>query len=109
MRLEVTVERAMVLVAAALGQNVDHAAKGLAILGLKATRLDLNLLDEVEIHAVSKRSKNAAVGAETTEAGVGHVSAVDDILIFQARSPINGWICRSRCAAIGYAWSHGDH
>ena len=69
---------------AALGDDVDHAAGGLAELRFVAARLDLHFLHEVERRAVAERAEDDRVRPERAVAAVGDVHAVDDVLVLEA-------------------------
>ena len=83
MRLRVAEHRSPQLVRAALGDDVDDAAGGLAELGLVAARLHLNFLDEVVRRGVAERAERARIGPQTAVTGVGDVRAVNDVLVLE--------------------------
>src|SRR5215471_18383877 len=108
-RLEVGVGGTMKLVAAALGDNVDHSAESFAVLRFKAAGLDLHLLDEVEVYTTAQRPEIHSVGAEAAISRVGYVRAVDDVLILQAGSAVDRRIRHSRAAPVCDARSHQEN
>ncbi len=82
-------QRSMPLVGALLGHHVDHAAQGAAELGFEAARLDLDLVDELhlvalthaavldlcDVHAVHQEHVFAVAGAIDLVARAGCGSA----------------------------------
>src|SRR3989442_11437408 len=105
-RLEVTIRRSMKVVAAALGDNVDHSTQCFAILRFKTAGLDLHFLDEVEVYATAERAEIQRVGAKAAITGVSHIGAVDDVLVLQSGCAVDGRIRYSCAAAVGDAGSH---
>jgi hypothetical protein len=70
-------------VRAALGQHVDYAAGGLAVLSLVTAGLDLDLFHEIERRGVAQRPEYDRVGPERAIPLVRDVDAVDDVLILE--------------------------
>src|SRR5579859_4011770 len=89
---EISERIAMKLIGAALGYDVDDAAKRLSVLWFKTTGLNLDFLNEIEIDAVPEGAVNAAVGPEAAKPWVGGVCTIDDVFVFKAGSTIDGGI-----------------
>src|ERR1700757_2888507 len=75
-----TEKRAVVAVAALLHNHVNDAAKGTAVLGFDARRLDLHFLNELE--------GNVGVGCATGD--VFRILTIDEVSTFRISGPSNG-------------------
>src|SRR5207244_2929108 len=102
-RLQELVEGTVIAVGPGLGLDVDDTAESRAILRIEAAGHHLNLFHEVEVNAAAQRTERTAVGAEATVPGVGHIGAVDVVLVFKARSAVDRRISRARARAVGNA------
>ena len=72
-------DRSAELVAAALGQDVDHAAGHAAVFGRQAARLHFDFLNEVVVQRL----------AFVAQLDAGRIQAVDDVLVFRARRSVD--------------------
>src|SRR5687767_12646536 len=101
----VAVKRAVKLLAARLGDDIDDAALRLAILRLEAARLHLHLLDERRIDAHADRAEVAREDAEAAEGRVGDVDSVGYVKVIQRRSAGDRRVGDAALAAISHAGS----
>src|SRR5262249_3961609 len=83
----------------ALGDDVDDAARRLAVLGLEAGGLDLGLLDEVRGHARPQCAEYDRVGPGAAVPRVRDVHAVDDVAVLQAAGAGDGGVGPAHAAA----------
>src|SRR5918911_3252576 len=102
-RPRVAVDSTVEFVAAALRDDVDDAARGLPVLRLEASGLDLHFLDVRSVDAGAERALRAREGADAAEGGVGDVDAVCNIQVIQRRAARNGRVCIAALKAIGNA------
>ncbi len=77
--LEVGQQRSVPLVGALLGKHVDHATQGAAELGFEAAGLDLNLVDELHLVALT----------DATVLDVGDVDAIHHVDVFAVAGAID--------------------
>ena len=87
------------LVAARLGDDVDDAAGGLAVLGLVAAGLDVDLLDELEVQLLALE---AVLGA-------GGVDAVDVVDVLGAGGAVDGDGGLAAVVGVGVGGDPGRH
>jgi hypothetical protein len=86
--VEIAEDIAVESVAARLRDHVDDAAGGAAVLGFIASRLDVDLLDELEVQLLALDSV----------LHVGRVDAVDEVGVLGARGAVDG---QTRLVAVG--------
>ena len=85
-------ERSAELIAAALGQHVDHAARHAAVFGRQAAGLHFDFLNEVVVQRL----------AFVAQLDAGRIQTVDDVLVFRARRSVD-----DRSNHVGrHAWRH---
>ena len=95
-------------VAAALGDDVDHAPHRLPVLRLVAAGLHLHFLDEVERRGVAERAEDDRVAAQRAVPLIGDVHPVDDVLVVEAGAARDGRVGTADAAAAADAGGQID-
>ncbi len=105
-RAKVAVQAAVEHVAAAARDDVDDPSRRLPVLRLEARRLDLRLLDEVGGDPGPQGAVGDRIDADTAEARVRDVHAVNDVLIVEAAGAGDRGVGVAGAAGAAHA---GDH
>ena len=101
--MEVAAELAVGLRAAGLGDDLDDAATGVAILRFEATGLDLHFLDEGLIDPAAKRTVGTCPDAQASEGRVIDGNAVRHIGILESAGAGNGRVVAAGLNAVDRA------
>src|SRR6266566_6073256 len=101
--MKIPADFAMGLGATRLGDDLDDAAAGVAVLRFKAARLDLYFLDEGLVDAAAKRAVGACPHSQASEGRVVDGNAVRDIRILESAGAGNRWVVAAGLNAVDRA------